>query len=158
MFINNNPTTSNAPVTQITRDPRRNAVEQNFRWVRPTPERIIGLPGYCPCPPSFDHRAIISQLQSLISILSDLLRRIGGKPVNPVQPKPPSPIQVRPVPAELQRFVGMPVRDAEAQARREGTTNIRIIHPNQMITADAQMNRLNLYVNEAGMVTRAYWF
>jgi hypothetical protein len=158
MNINNKPAVSNASVTEITGNAGRNGVEHSLTWVRPTPDRHRGFPGCCPRPPRPDHRAIIAQLQSLISMLSDLLRRMGGKPGMPVQPKPPAAVDVKPMPSELQRFVGMSARDAEAKARQEGITNIRIIKPFEPVTADSQRDRLNLSVNEAGTVTRADWY
>ena len=158
MQINNTSTPSNDPATESTLNTQRDRFEHSASWVRPNPGHFGWGDGYCPCPPRANHDAIIAQLQSLISMISDLLRRIGGRPLIPAPPKPPTPIEVKPTPPELRRFVGMSVREAEAQARREGITSIRIIDSVRPITADYRMNRLNLNVNEYGIVTRADWY
>jgi hypothetical protein len=155
MFVKNNTAASNAATTQINRNITKKGLEHSAAWVRPRTERFDKLPRCCPPQVKPDTQAMIGQLKSLISMLSDLLRQFGGRAGTPV---PTKPIEVKPMPDELQRFVGMSGRDAEAKARQEGITKIRVITPFQPVTADYQRDRLNLKVDDSGTVTRADWY
>jgi len=52
----------------------------------------------------------------------------------------------------LQHLVGEPVPDAEALARIEGPQRIRVIRPGDMITMDHIPGRLNIELDETGVV------
>jgi hypothetical protein len=135
-----------------------------------SPRRYGCFPGYqrperCnPRPPSSDYRALFNQLRDMIEMLSKLLRKLSkptGPGCRPGYTPPPSPpvkrIEVKPTPPELQRFVGLPLAQAQALARQEGITDIRVIGPDPRtpITEDHRPKRLNLHVSDSGIVTRA---
>jgi len=100
----------------------------------------------------------------LMQMLRDILKRPQPEPPyttlpvkpGPFVPEPPTTIMpVRPG-LDLNSLIGMRVNEARAKALEGGASQVRVINPGVPQTLDYRANRLNLVVDQSGLVTRAY--
>ena len=115
-------------------------------------------------------------MNTLMQTLRDLLRRpqmqLGVMPPNWRPPPPPPrsyellpfkptsrpPTTIMPVDPgwNINRLVGMQVDQAQLRGREVGASEVRVIYPGVPQTRDYRADRLNLMVDQSGLVTRAY--
>jgi|GEM_PF-1210587 len=144
---------------------------------------MMQMIGQRPQPGNWAQQTMLGMMQqmmnTLMQMLRDLLKRPQTRPaVMPPdwRPAPPPPTTTMPVDRErfpptttqpvfimpvdpgwnINRLVGMRVDQAQLKARAGGASEVRVINPGVPQTMDYRANRLNLAVDQSGLVTRAY--
>jgi hypothetical protein len=100
---------------------------------------------------------IVNTLRNLLDLLTRLKDLLGRQSPSPAPaPTPlPAPISGQQPKVDPQKFIGLPAKQAEEQARKEGISQLRIVPNDGMITLDYRPARLNLYLDQQGTVARA---
>jgi hypothetical protein len=139
--------------------------------------------GQRPQPGNWAQQTMLGMMQQMMNTLMQMLRDLLRRPqmrsaVMPPNWRPPPPPPTTTMPVDRQRFpptsrppttimpvdpgwninrlVGMQVDQAQLSGREVGASEVRVINPGVPQTRDYRADRLNLMVDQSGLVTRAY--
>lgn len=171
MKVHNMPLPSTNPeAVKDTNPPQQSAARQSTRgWVKLYGHQVSSPITNAPRPPV---------AKGFLGKMHDRGRKFGSKLHDKLRhPKPmprlPSPgrlpsdvfglrmpgINIAPtrLSGDLSRLVGISLEAAKKMAETHQAREVRILSPNSCVTLDYRGDRLNLHVNDSGVVTRANW-
>jgi hypothetical protein len=115
------------------------------------------LPPFMPSLPPPSPRTMIGMVQQMLEMVMRMLRDILRRPQQPPSLQPPFGLTPGNGRFDVNMLAGTHISDARRSAMQAGVSQIRVLAPDQMHTMDYQPNRLNLIVDQAGTVSRAFW-
>jgi hypothetical protein len=96
-------------------------------------------------------------LTAAVLVAGGLLLSPAAAPAGAASPTAPADAEARansPKPAPS-HYVGMTCQEAEARAKGDGYSNVRVVKPGQMVTQEYMPDRLNLHCDAGGNVAEA---